>query len=145
MAEERRRVGRLEASVTSRPRIPAAAFLVAALSVSACAAPPAAPAFDDLRVEASGHDDGGEFCADFALTPAQARMFLARAVAVDAMTLHDRYDRLPCWVRGTAHDARGLWHWEIRAGGTARLESPAGDVTLRACDACDELLGGRKR
>jgi hypothetical protein len=131
--------------VTTRPRISVAAFLVAALFVSACAAPPVAPAFDDLQVASSGHDDGGEFCADFALTPTQVRTFLSRAVVVDAMTLHDRYDRLPCWVRGSAHDARGLWHWEIRAGGTVRLESPTGDVTLLACDACDELLGGRKR
>ena len=131
--------------MTTGSRICVAAFTAAVLCVCACAAPPAAPALDGLTVEAAGHDDGGEFCADFALTPPQARTFLARAVVVDAMTLHDRYDRLPCWVRGNAHDARGLWHWEIRAGGTARLESPTGDVTLLACDACDELLGGRKR
>jgi len=126
----------------------AGATLAAAASLVACAAPSAATAprsFDELQVTSRGQDDGGAFCADFALTPSQARTFLARAVAVDAMTLHDRYDLLPCWVRGTARDARGSWRWEIRAGGTARLESPTGDVVLLACDGCDELLGGRKR
>jgi len=122
-----------------------ATFLGVALSLPGCAATPARPTFDDLQVIARGQDSGGEFCSDFALTVAQARTFFAKSAAVDAMTLHDRYDLLPCWVRGTARDARGLWRWEIRAGGTARLESPAGDVTLLACDACDELLGGRAR
>jgi hypothetical protein len=60
------------------------------------------------------------------------------------MELHDRYELLPCWVRGTAHDASGEWRWEVRAGGTARLEAPGGDVTTLACDRCDELFGGTK-
>ena len=131
--------------MNARTPLLCAAWLMAALSLPGCAATTPAPSWSDVQVDAHGHDDGGEFCADFALTPSQARTFLARATQVDAMTLHDRYDLLPCWVRGTARDTHGRWHWEIRAGGTARLESPSGDVTLLGCDACDELLGGRKK
>jgi len=83
-----------------------ATFLGVALSLPGCAATPARPTFDDLQVIARGQDSGGEFCSDFALTVAQARTFFAKSAAVDAMTLHDRYDLLPCWVRGTARDAR---------------------------------------
>ncbi len=124
-------------------RLLAAAAIVAG-HASGCASPPRPPAFDDVRVTARGQDDGGEFCADFAMTPAQARAFFARSAAVTSMELHDRYELLPCWVRGTARDAAGEWRWEVRAGGTARLEAPSGDVTLLACDRCDELFGGKK-
>ena len=124
-------------------RLLVAAAIVAA-HASGCASPPRPPAFEDVRVTARGQDDGGEFCADFAMTPAQARSFFGRASVVTAMALHDRYERLPCWVRGTARDAAGEWRWEVRAGGTARLEAPSGDVTLLACDRCDELFGGMK-
>jgi hypothetical protein len=48
---------------------------------------------------------------------------------------------LPCYVRGTARSASGLWRWEIRAGGTATLETPAGDPELRACTGCEIVLG----
>jgi hypothetical protein len=124
-------------------RLLAAAAIVAA-HATGCASPPRQPVFDDVRVTSRGQDEGGEFCADFALTPAQARTFFARAAAVTPMILHDRYELLPCWVRGTARDAAGEWRWEVRAGGTARLEAPSGEVTLLACDRCDELFGGKK-
>jgi len=126
-----------------RAHLLAAAWIVAA-HATGCASPPHRVAFDDVRVTAHGQDEGGEFCADFALTPAQARTFFARAAPVTAMALHDRYELLPCWVRGTARNAAGEWHWEVRAGGTARLEAPDGEVMLLACDHCDELLGGGK-
>ena len=116
-----------------------------AVHAAGCASPPPAKGFEDVRITARGQDDGGEFCADFALTPAQARTFFTRATTITPMEQHDRYELLPCWVRGTARDSRGEWHWEVRAGGTARLEAPGGEITLLGCDACDELLGGRKR
>ena len=78
----------------------------------------------------------------------QARYFLARSVVVTSRQQHDNWDILPCYVRGTARSASGLWHWEIRAGGTATLETPAGDTELRACSDCDAVLGhpaGRRR
>ena len=113
-----------------------------ALVLAGCASPPPpAAALDEVRVESRGIDAGGESCADFALTAAQARYFLARSVVVDANQLRESWDVLPCWVRGTARSASGVWRWEIRAGGTATLETPAGDTELRACTGCEVVLG----
>ena len=103
-----------------------------ALFLAGCATPaPPGAALDEVHIESRGIDAGGEFCADFALTAAQARYFLSRSVVVTANQLRESWDVLPCWVRGTARSASGVWRWEIRAGGTATLETPAGDSELR--------------
>jgi hypothetical protein len=98
-------------------------------------------ALDEVRIESRGIDAGGDTCADFSLTSAQARYFLARSVVVTANQQREGWDVLPCWVRGTARSASGVWRWEIRAGGTATLETPAGDMELRACTGCEVVLG----
>ena len=114
----------------------------AALILAGCAAAPVTgAALDEVRIETRGMDAGGEACADFSLTPAQARYFLARSVVVTAAQQREGWDVLPCYVRGTARSASGLWRWEIRAGGTATLETPAGDSELRACTGCEIVLG----
>ena len=113
-----------------------------AVSLVGCAAAPqAGAALDEVRIESRGSDPGGEACADFKLSAAQARYFLARSVVVTAAQQRDGWDVLPCYVRGTARSASGLWRWEIRAGGTATLETPAGDAELRACTGCEIVLG----
>ncbi len=112
------------------------------LVLAGCAsAPVAGAALDEVHIEARGMDAGGEACADFTLTAAQARYFLARSVVVTAAQQREGWDVLPCYVRGTARSASGLWRWEIRAGGTATLETPAGDSELRACTGCEIVLG----
>lgn len=114
----------------------------AALVLAGCAtAPEAGAALDEVRIETRGTDPGGDTCADFNLTAAQARYFLARSVVVTAAQQREGWDVLPCYVRGTARSASGLWRWEIRAGGTATLETPAGDSELRACTGCEIVLG----
>lgn len=125
-------------------------FLAASLlALAGCATPPPmGAALDEVRIDSRGFEAGGDFCADFALTAAQARYFLARSVVVSARQQHDGWDVLPCYVRGTARSASGVWHWEIRAGGTATLETPAGDTELRGCSDCEAVLGrpaGRRR
>jgi hypothetical protein len=118
------------------------ALAVVSLLLAGCAsAPPADAALYEVCVETRGADAGGEFCADFKLTAAQARYFLARSVVVTAGQQHDGWEVLPCYVRGTARSASGVWRWEIRAGGTATLETPAGDSELRACTGCEVVLG----
>ena len=62
-------------------------------------------------------------------------------MVVTAGQQRDGWDVLPCYVRGTARSASGVWRWEIRAGGTATLETPAGDTELRACTGCEAVLG----
>jgi len=118
------------------------------LALAACGtAPVPGAALDEVRIESRGAEPGGESCSDFSLTPAQARYFLARSVVVTAAQQREGWDVLPCYVRGTARSASGLWRWEIRAGGTAMLETPAGDQELRACTGCEIVLGrpGGKR
>jgi len=120
-----------------------------ALALAGCgSAPPVGAALDEVRIDSRGFEAGGDACADFALTAAQARYFLARSVVVTARQQHAGWDILPCYVRGTARSATGVWRWEIRAGGTATLETPAGDTELRGCNDCDAVLGrpaGRRR
>ena len=113
----------------------------ATLILAGCAsAPVVGAALDEVRIETRGMDAGGEACADFSLTAAQARYFLARAVVVDDRQLHDGWNVLPCYVRGTARSPAGVWRWEIRAGGTSTLETPSGGTELRACSDCDAVL-----
>jgi len=115
---------------------------MAALILAGCAsAPQPGAALDEVRVDSRGADAGGGACGDFALNAAQARYFLARSVVVSDRQLHDGWDVLPCYVRGTARSSAGVWRWEIRAGGTATLETPAGDSELRACTGCEVVLG----
>ena len=115
--------------------------LVALLLAGCAGAPPVGAALDEVRIETRGSDGPADACADFTLTAAQARYFLARSVVVTANQLHEGWDVLPCYVRGTARSASGVWRWEIRAGGTATLETPAGDSELRACTGCEVVLG----
>ena len=117
-------------------------LVASGLILAGCAsAPLAGAALDEVRIETRGMDAGGEACADFSLTAAQARYFLARSVVVTAAQQREGWDVLPCYVRGTARSASGVWRWEIRAGGTATLETPAGDSELRACTGCEIVLG----
>ena len=125
-------------------------FLAAPLlALAGCASAPApVAALDEVHIESRGFEAGGDACADFTLTAAQARYFLARSVVVGAREQRDGWEILPCYVRGTARSASGTWRWEIRAGGTATLETPAGDTELRGCSDCDAVLGrpaGRRR
>jgi|SRR4051812_30668410 hypothetical protein len=118
------------------------ALAVVPLLLAGCASEPLpAASLDEVRVESRGFDAGGESCAEFSLTAAQARYFLARSVVVTANQQREGWDVLPCYVRGTARSASGVWRWEIRAGGTATLETPAGDSELRACTGCEVVLG----
>jgi len=114
---------------------------MAALILAGCAsAPQPGAALDEVRVDSRGADAGGGACGDFALNAAQARYFLARSVVVSDRQLHDGWDVLPCYVRGTARSSAGVWRWEIRAGGTATLETPSGATELRACSECQAVI-----
>lgn len=120
-------------------------FLVVVIWLaSGCAAPANRGDLGDFRVLSRGQDDGGDFCRDFSLTPAQAAWFFGRSKVLTAAQQHDRFDHLPCWVRGTAAGGGGTWQWEVRAGGTARLVAPGGAVRLLGCDDCDAVLRGQE-
>lgn len=97
----------------------------------------------EIKVTGRGADAGGEFCSDFNLDDAQARQFFEQAAVLDAGQLHDRFDTLPCYVRGTARLQGAAADWTIRAGGTAEVHTPSSDLLL-GCNTCDELLGGKR-
>ena len=78
------------------------------------------------------------------MTAAQVSAFFNRARLIDASVLHDSFDWLPCYVRGTA-----VWEdqpatWEIRAGGTGVLTVKAGTPRLYGCSGCDDLFAPGK-
>jgi hypothetical protein len=68
-----------------------------------------------------------EICGSFRLSNAQARRFLSRAAIVTRPELHDYFDVLPCFVRGTAEFGGYLATWEIRAGGTGTVTLTGGE------------------
>jgi hypothetical protein len=118
--------------------------LLAAACAGAGAPPPAGLANARVAVLEHGADSAGAFCSDFRLSPAQAKSFLQRAEALEPAALHDRFEHLPCWVRGTAEWGSQTWRWEIRAGGTGRLVAPDGSVSMIGCEACAATFGTEK-
>lgn len=101
-------------------------------------------ALADFRVTSRGYDSGGEYCSDFTLTPAQARWFFGRAERLGATPKYDHLDQFPCWVRGTARGMDGVWRWEIRDGGSARLIQPDGAEQILRCSNCRAILPERQ-
>jgi hypothetical protein len=91
---------------------------------------------DAVRLTATGVDEPGAFCADFSLTPEQVTAFFARATRVGPMEAHDLL-YLPCFVRGRGSLNGQEVTWEVRAGGTGRIEGE-----LYGCRTCDDLFSG---
>ena len=95
-----------------------------------------------VTVAERGADEAGSFCEDFELKPAEVTSFLRKARIVDARTIHDNYDRLPCYVRGKANwPKHGEVAWEIRAGGTGTLKLRNGQTLLLGCRQCADQFG----
>lgn len=85
------------------------------------------------------------FCADFELTQTQTEAFFNRGKEIDAVTMHDKYDWLNCFVEGKLNNkALGFANctYSIQAGGTANIVCEEGKAYLWACDSCDDLLRG---
>jgi hypothetical protein len=94
-----------------------------------------------VRVTGHGVDEGNaSICEDFRLTDAQAEQFFANAVAATPEQIHDDYDVLPCWVQGTTGQGTAQTTWKIRAGGTAEVTAPDGNVSYFGCKTCDDIL-----
>lgn len=107
------------------------------------AAAPSTQASGQAGVHVSGRGvDAGNaaICEDFQLTDSQAQAFFARAQPISAAQLHDDYDVLPCWVEGSTGSDGDTSKWKIRAGGTAEVTAPNGDVSYLGCKTCDDIL-----
>lgn len=72
-------------------------------------------------------DPVSKYCKDFTLSAAQAKSFINKAAIVTQRELHDYYDILPCFVRGTATFHGYPANWEIRAGGTGHITLLSGE------------------
>ena len=126
-----------------RPFSVGLASLACAAFVSACvghAGTPPSPSphlqLTEVRSTTRGTDVEGAFCADFDLDSSAAADFFASANVIDAADMHDHYDYLPCYVRGTAKDKASDVVWEIRAGGTATVQAPNGAIIFLGCRKC---------
>jgi hypothetical protein len=118
-----------------------AGLLLLAAVATGCG--PSKPVVSDVasfQVLSRGQDKGGEFCQDFKLSQPLVERFFSLATVRTPQQLHDDFDQLPCWVRGTGKSRRGSFEWEIRAGGTARITLADGSVELLGCDKCEALL-----
>lgn len=98
--------------------------------------------FEVLSTQARS-EQKNNFCAGFKLTQAQTAAFFNRGKEIDAITMHDNYDWLNCYVEGKLNNkALGFINctYSIQAGGTANIACGEGKAYLWACDSCDDLL-----
>lgn len=95
--------------------------------------------FSNIKVTAKGTEQKGSLCDKFTLTNEQAAVFLKKSRLIDIKALHDKYDYLPCYVKGTSTLKKKQCNWEIRAGGTAEISCNSNNYIM-ACDDCDDLL-----
>lgn len=102
-------------------------LLMAAAVPSAIASTPIGHV-TDITVTKNGIGPAHEKCAAFALTPAQVRSFLERAVLLSGRQQHDWFLHGPCSATGTLVTRYDTWRWEIRNLGTATLTATNGDV-----------------
>jgi len=96
-------------------------------------------AFSNIIVTTSGSDEKNSFCKKFNLTNKQASLFFEKSLVITTKVMHDKYDYLPCFVKGMSSLKKSSCEWEIRAGGTAEVICGKTNYLL-ACDKCDDLL-----
>lgn len=117
-------------------------LVVVVATVTACASTEKR-SFDNVRLTGFGSDRPDSLCENFRLTQAQAGQFLNRVRPINARQMHDHYNYLPCFVKGTVTrigQSHEICDLIIRAGGTVELSCEGGQTYLYACDTCDELL-----
>jgi len=95
--------------------------------------------FSNIIVQSMASDYNDPMCKKFSLDNKQAKTILNKSFIINARIMHDKYDYLPCYVKGTASHNNKQCQWEIRAGGTIEVECNGSNYIL-ACDDCDDLL-----
>jgi len=110
-------------------------------TVTACAH---TPTFTNAKAGSHGSDQANSLCEKFNLTENEAVEFFKKSKEVDGITIHNEYDYLPCYVKGTIslvhNKATKSCEFTIRAGGTAELLCPNEEAKFYACKKCDDLL-----
>jgi hypothetical protein len=119
-----------------------AAVVCLALS---CPAAVALTGLQDVAVLGSGTDEAGAFCSDFTLTAAQARSALQAAQPIARTTFLNKYEWLPCYVRGKARIAGATILWELRAGGNGTFSFRDGNQHYIGCAGCRRRFGASRK
>ena len=84
-------------------------------------------------------DEENAFCSAVSLTSQEVKSFFEKSKIIDAKTMHDKYNELPCSVYGTLRFGNNSCQWEIQAGGTGLIQCPDVDYVI-GCDNCDDFL-----
>lgn len=66
----------------------------------------------------------------------EIQQFFIEADVKTPREIHDEFEYLPCYIRGTALVGGQTVTWEIRAGGTAEIVYPDGRRIERGCATC---------
>ena len=118
-------------------------ILFTALSLIGCSATTAtklATEFSHIQILQVGMDQGGEFCKDFTLTNNQVEQYFKQVEEVTFKQLHDHYDYLPCFVKGTLQRQTKVCEFSIRAGATAELNCSNDKQYFYVCTTCENFF-----
>ena len=95
----------------------------------------------NIQILKIGSEEQDAFCKAFKLNEPQIALYFSEADKITSRIIHDEYDWLPCFVRGTLKSNDSEYRWEIRAGGTAEITSvKTGEVTWYGCKNCNDLF-----
>jgi len=91
-----------------------------------------------INISQFGTDDApsSDLCHNFILSVTAIKEVFSVSKILSMKDIHDKYELLPCWIRGTIESRQGQYKWEIRAGGTGELTLPNGEVVLFGCKEC---------
>ncbi len=110
-------------------------------AVTACAH---TPNFTNAKTTSHGSDQPNSLCEKFNLTNIEALEFFKKSKEVDSIKIHNEYDYLPCYVKGTIsanhNKTTKNCAFTIRAGGTAELTCPSEETKFYTCEKCDTIL-----
>lgn len=87
-----------------------------------------------------GTDDPQAFCKGFNLSAEQVAIFFGRADRVGWDEIHNNFDWLPCYVKGTLFDNGTIYKWEIRAIGIGSVITPDDEVVWFGCQNCNNIF-----
>ena len=87
-------------------------------------------------------DKSKEICTGFNLTEQEVKQFFKQSEIISFKRIHDSYNWLPCYVRGTYAKEGKIFEWDINAGGFAILKS-SDSTTYLGCEEredCENLF-----
>ena len=94
---------------------------------------------------ANTSDKAWKLCKNFSLSRSQVISFFEHAEVMPFEKIHNEFEWLPCYVRGTLTEEGMSFIWEISAGGTAVVEFND-QTSYLGCKSCAEGFidkGGR--